>query len=174
MPGLEHAHPPVVIATTRCPYCAEEIKRDALACGHCGRSLAHLRPPMPAHAVPVHAAPQRVRHPALAALLSLLIPGAGQMYKGQVIHGIGWLFGVLMGYVLFVFPGLILHILCSLDAARGAPRPAQRSAGGTAAAAPAKAPATRGAAYGCPACGRTVRRGDLTCASCGVELPQPA
>ncbi|HKQ53046.1 MAG TPA: hypothetical protein VJT74_11790, partial [Pyrinomonadaceae bacterium] len=55
------------------------------------------------------------------AVLSLLIPGVGQMYKGRVGEGIMWLLFTPIGYVLFILPGLILHIICIIDAARGNP-----------------------------------------------------
>jgi hypothetical protein len=57
--------------------------------------------------------PARKWSPGVAALLSLLIPGAGQMYKGQGVNG-------LTGYLLIV-PGLILHICCIFGAASGDP-----------------------------------------------------
>jgi len=60
-------------------------------------------------------------NPGIAALLSLVLPGAGQMYKGQVGNGIAWLVFVLIGYILFVLPGLILHLLCIFGAASGDP-----------------------------------------------------
>jgi len=41
-----------------------------------------------------------------------VIPGAGQIYKGQIGPGIGWLIGTIVGYCLFIVPGLILHVIC--------------------------------------------------------------
>ena len=43
------------------------------------------------------------------------------MYKGEVGKGILHLIVVVIGYSLFVVPGLILHILCIVDASRGDP-----------------------------------------------------
>ena len=60
-------------------------------------------------------------HPGVAAVLSLVIPGAGQMYKGQVVGGLLWLVATTVGYMLLVVPGLILHLVCILSAASGSP-----------------------------------------------------
>ena len=57
--------------------------------------------------------------PGVAAVLSLVIPGAGQMYKGKVGIGLIWLVCVVIGYVLFIVPGLILHLICIVTAASG-------------------------------------------------------
>jgi hypothetical protein len=51
-----------------------------------------------------------------AAVLSLFIPGAGQMYKGKVGTGILWLVFTILGYFLFIIPGLFLHFVCIFDA----------------------------------------------------------
>jgi len=51
-----------------------------------------------------------------AAVLSLLLPGAGQMYKGKVGQGVVWLGFTLLGYLL-IFPGLMLHLVCIFHAA---------------------------------------------------------
>lgn len=59
--------------------------------------------------------------PAAAALLSLIVPGLGQLYKGQWINGPAWFCLVLIGYLAFVFPGVVLHVLCVLGAAMGNP-----------------------------------------------------
>jgi TM2 domain-containing membrane protein YozV len=58
----------------------------------------------------------------VAAVLSLVIPGAGQMYKGQVFNGLLWLVVVAIGYFMLIVPGLILHLLCILGAASGKPK----------------------------------------------------
>ncbi|MEM1013800.1 MAG: hypothetical protein AAGI46_16465 [Planctomycetota bacterium] len=58
----------------------------------------------------------------VAALLSLLIPGVGQMVNGKVGAGIVWLIGTFIGYLLFIVPGLILHIICIVDAANSSPQ----------------------------------------------------
>lgn len=51
-----------------------------------------------------------------AAVLSLFIPGAGQMYKGWVGQGILWLVFTVIGYCMFIIPGLILHLICIFEA----------------------------------------------------------
>jgi TM2 domain-containing membrane protein YozV len=57
-----------------------------------------------------------------AAALSLFLPGVGQIYSGRVLQGIGWMLATGVGYLLFLVPGLILHICCIVNAALGPPR----------------------------------------------------
>jgi TM2 domain-containing membrane protein YozV len=109
--------------TTQCRFCGEEILRVARKCKHCGEFLdPALRNPGSAtyvtHTV-VHQEPKW--SPGVAAVLSLLIPGAGQMYKGHVLRGLLWLIFVPVGYIMLVIPGLILHALCIILAASGDP-----------------------------------------------------
>jgi TM2 domain-containing membrane protein YozV len=59
--------------------------------------------------------------PGVAAVLSLIIPGVGQMYKGDVVIGILWLIFVPIGYFFLFIPGLILHLICIITAATGDP-----------------------------------------------------
>lgn len=54
---------------------------------------------------------------AVYGLASFLLPGLGQMLKGQVFNGLAWLFVVIIGYFLLIVPGLILHICCIVGAA---------------------------------------------------------
>lgn len=53
----------------------------------------------------------------LAAIWSMMLPGLGQLMKGQVMPGIFWAFLVGFGYFAFFWPGLIIHGFCILDAA---------------------------------------------------------
>ena len=57
----------------------------------------------------------------VAAVLSLIIPGAGQMYMGKVGVGIAWLIFTILPYLCFIWPGLILHFICIFDAATTQP-----------------------------------------------------
>ena len=91
----------------QCPYCKVIVLAEAIKCRHCGEILDEkLRQ-------------DRSWNPGVAAVLSLIIPGAGQMYKGQVGNGFAWLFFVALGYFPLVFPGILLHIACVAGAASG-------------------------------------------------------
>jgi TM2 domain-containing membrane protein YozV len=51
-----------------------------------------------------------------AAVLSLVIPGAGQIYKGRTLAGLLWLVFTAAGYVTVLVPGMFLHFLCVFQA----------------------------------------------------------
>ena len=85
-------------------------------------SLVPFRPMAPArYAVP------RGASPLLAALLTMLIPGAGHLYAGRIVGAIFWFMVVSAGYVLF-FPGLILHLFAIVSSANAASRLEERRA----------------------------------------------
>lgn len=130
---------------TACEYCGEEILATAKKCKHCGefldaklrkqaakeaaRAAAKAPPAAPVQQVVVHNQaiagayyPGPRWSPGVAALLSFLLPGAGQVYKGQVFNGIIWFIAVIAGYCAVIVPGLILHLLCVAGAASGDPR----------------------------------------------------
>lgn len=65
--------------------------------------------------------------PGLAAVLSVLLPGLGQIDKGQIIIGIPWFFLVAIGYAALFLPGLVLHFCCIVGAASGNPWTAGRT-----------------------------------------------
>ena len=69
-------------------------------------------------------APQRAPHapsPMVAALLTVLIPGAGHLYARHVVGAVMWFMLVSIGYVL-VLPGLVLHLWSIISAASAAHR----------------------------------------------------
>jgi ribosomal protein L34E len=59
----------------------------------------------------------------VAALLSLLIPGLGHLYKGQILWGILWFVIAIVAYivssVLCFIPGILVHIICIVHSASG-------------------------------------------------------
>lgn len=58
-------------------------------------------------------------HPGVAAVLSLVIPGAGQLYRIHILRGLLWLFVVATAYLLIPVLGVLLHIACVILAAVG-------------------------------------------------------
>ena len=100
-----------------CPYCAEQIHFDAIKCKHCGEYLEKIHTSNAYATVPIA---HQEWNPGLAALFSFLLPGAGQLYKGQIGAGIAWFVITVMAY-FFIFPGLILHLVCIISAATGDP-----------------------------------------------------
>ncbi|HEY0190227.1 MAG TPA: hypothetical protein VGC42_03845 [Kofleriaceae bacterium] len=85
---------------------------------------APLRPAVsmiPAGQFPMAVRGGREASPLLAAVLSFLVPGAGQLYSGNVMTAILWFVLVGAGYFL-ILPGIFLHLICIATAASAAHR----------------------------------------------------
>jgi TM2 domain-containing membrane protein YozV len=82
--------------------------------------------PVPLHMIPNPRQPLAIRNgqpasPGLAAVFSLLLPGAGQAYVGRPVAAVLWFIVVSLGYLL-ILPGLFLHLLSMISAAGSAHR----------------------------------------------------
>lgn len=97
-------------------------------------------------------------NPGIAAVLSLFLPGAGQMYKGQVYNGLLWMVFVVIGYIPFIIPGAILHILCIIGAASGKNTVRDPNA------------PTPNTHITCPDCREPILIGASRCKHCGTSL----
>ncbi|HLW56894.1 MAG TPA: hypothetical protein VKY27_05880 [Bacteriovoracaceae bacterium] len=53
----------------------------------------------------------------IAAIWSMMLPGLGQLLKGRPLAGILWAIFSGSGYFTYFWPGLVIHLLCILDAA---------------------------------------------------------
>ena len=93
--------------------------------------------------------------PGVAAVLSLVIPGAGQIYKGRIGAGLVWLICTVLGYVALVLPGIIIHIICIVNAASGKKSSVADDA-----------PSARTHIV-CPECAEFVRKEAKKCKHCG-------
>ena len=62
------------------------------------------------------------KNPGIAAVLSFIIPGLGQMYCEQLGRGILFFVGAIIGYAFFVVPGLLVAIFAMADASNLAHR----------------------------------------------------
>ena len=93
-------------------------------------ATAAFPPPLPAAPPPAYSAatrrivyepPVRRWRPGLAGLMSLFLPGLGQLYKGQWLNAVAWFLVVAAGYAALVIPGILLHVCCILGACSGDP-----------------------------------------------------
>ena len=62
----------------------------------------------------------RAPSPGVAAVLSVLIPGLGQVYTGQLGAGAVWFLGTMFCYWAPLVPGFLVHALCVWSAYQNA------------------------------------------------------
>ena len=66
--------------------------------------------------LPVRQAP----HPGIAAVLSALVPGLGQVYCGRLLAGGAWFVLTSLAYWAILVPGFLAHALCVWSAYQNA------------------------------------------------------
>ncbi|MFB6284210.1 MAG: hypothetical protein ABEK59_09820 [Halobacteria archaeon] len=77
-----------------CTSCGERIKEDAVICPECGVNQGHGQ--------------EGTKEPGIAALASVIITGAGQIYNGQIGKGIGLMvLQVVNVALMFVLIGFV-------------------------------------------------------------------
>ena len=60
------------------------------------------------HEFTVHRAPS----PGIAAVLSVVVPGLGQLYSGRLLPGGLWFLGTALAYSAVLLPGFLVHAFC--------------------------------------------------------------
>ncbi|MDJ0848292.1 MAG: hypothetical protein QNK04_07950 [Myxococcota bacterium] len=55
---------------------------------------------------------RRAPAPGIAAVLSVLIPGLGQVYAGRLLAGGLWFLATGLAYWAVLLPGFLVHALC--------------------------------------------------------------
>jgi TM2 domain-containing membrane protein YozV len=64
--------------------------------------------------------PERVPSPGIAAVLSVLLPGLGQVYAGRLMAGGLWFLATTFFYWAVLLPGFVAHALCIWSAYQSA------------------------------------------------------
>ena len=90
-----------------CAKCGKEVSEEFNVCPNCGNRL---------RAIPTSRVTVGTKNAGFAAVLSLIIPGAGQMYAGRIGRGLLFLFIVipLTAIIALFFFWLILPIFLPL------------------------------------------------------------
>jgi len=55
---------------------------------------------------------RRAPSPGIAAVLSVLLPGLGQVYTGRLLAGALWFLGTGFAYWAVLVPGFLAHAVC--------------------------------------------------------------
>lgn len=102
-----------------CSECGKSLANEAANfCDNCGAKLMAsptitVAPPQPA----ASALPENEKKStAIAAICSLVIPGLGQVYDGKTERGFAIFFGTVIGFFIFIIPGLIVWAFGIYDA----------------------------------------------------------
>ena len=123
------------MSTKICPYCGATIPADSEFCPNCGARLtgatsappppvpAAVPPPQPAQQIPPGqpmpqqpVVVQNKKEVVLAAILSFIIPGLGQIYVGNVKKGIIYIILAVVLYIIFWPLGFLFAIYAIYDA----------------------------------------------------------
>ena len=110
----------ILVGTKQCPHCHETLDfyaRQQAQGGHAAPFVTYPMYHQPA------AQPVRALGSTEAALLSFFLPGLGQICNGRVGNGLMWMAATVLGYFALVVPGIVLHVLCVVNAAKQAQQP---------------------------------------------------
>lgn len=108
----------------KCPYCAELINAEAIKCKHCGEIVDYDAKQRDLRIAKLRA--ESIQQPkwsrGVAAVLSLFVPGSGQVYKGEISKGLFVIAVMAIAYPisLFFFPLIFFVVAFHLAAIQDA------------------------------------------------------
>jgi TM2 domain-containing membrane protein YozV len=77
-----------------CEICGEEIDKHGGTCPKCGVDVKF----------------PKVKNPVVSAILSFVIPGLGQIYNGQIVKGVGFVFiAVFLLFAILLLVGYVSY-----------------------------------------------------------------
>ncbi len=93
-----------------CQWCGKEVQQGASFCSNCGKSLSQLPVSSPTpyrpYAYPGPVAYSKRKDEGIAAVLSFLFTGLGQVYNGQIGKGIVFIvLGIFFAFSILVLVG---------------------------------------------------------------------
>jgi len=62
----------------------------------------------------------RAPSPGIAAVLSVVVPGLGQLYAGRLLAAALWFVGTTVAYAAVLLPGFLVHAFCVWSAYKSA------------------------------------------------------
>jgi TM2 domain-containing membrane protein YozV len=102
-----------------CPSCGNAVPdTNAQFCSTCGAKLS-FGPSVSQPAITQKESQKErteEKHPFVALLCSFFVPGLGQVYNGETAKGLGIFFGTLIGFFIFIIPGLLVWLYGLYDA----------------------------------------------------------
>ena len=96
---------------TFCHACGKPVLEIQNFCTNCGADLSGSV----VQKVSVQPV-QEEKNAVVAVVYSFFVPGLGQVYDGETGRGVATLIGTLVGFFIFVIPGLIVWIFGMYDA----------------------------------------------------------
>jgi TM2 domain-containing membrane protein YozV len=102
-----------------CESCGAPLKEGDKFCEQCGAGavapVAEATSSSEQPAVPVKGSNPE-KNPIISLILSFFISGLGQVYNGETLKGVALFFGTIIGYMIFVIPGVIVWVYGMYDA----------------------------------------------------------
>jgi TM2 domain-containing membrane protein YozV len=110
------------VRMNQCTNCGAGLRRDAVRCGKCGSAAAVVAAPAgEAASAPelIYVGPRaEPRKPGIAMLLSLIVPGLGQLYNGQLTKAIVFFIAGVAAWCVVL--GFIVHVVAAIEAYQAA------------------------------------------------------
>ncbi len=102
-----------------CESCGAPLKEGDKFCEQCGAATPTApvtMPPPPVQPAPPVQGTNTGKNPVIPLILSFFFSGLGQVYNGETLKGIAIFIGTIIGYMIFVIPGVIVWVYGLYDA----------------------------------------------------------